>query len=41
MPALAAWAGFSSMFGALLGTVLHRGLMSRKVAVAVPDMRHH
>ena len=32
-PALAAWAGFSWMFGALLGAVLHLALMSRKAPV--------
>ncbi|WP_415259180.1 NCS1 family nucleobase:cation symporter-1 [Thauera phenylacetica] len=33
-PALAAWAGFSWMFGALLGAMLHLALMSRKAPVA-------
>jgi len=34
-PALAAWAGFSWMFGALLGAVLHLVLMRRRVRVPV------
>ena len=34
-PALAAWAGFSWMFGALLGAVLHLALMIRKAPIAV------
>ena len=34
-PALSAWAGFSWMFGALLGAVLHMMLMRRKVGAAI------